>query len=1309
MIHKYEISWQDGGVDPSKYEEHAGYVSQLCYELIQDMSDLIDKAKGDQKTLIRTEEYYSDYHEILHHHHFCNLKCETFCGRADVLQKAKDYILNDKSRKPLIMHAPSGAGKTSVMAKVMQSLPHWLNKQPFYGIIRFLGTSRYSLDIYEVIFGVCGQLADRSKALLEPVGYKNMKSMLEYFPRYLRRVASKVKKPIIILLDSLDQLLAKNDAYLMKWLPTVLPSNVRIIVSTLPEEHEILDTLKKMFPDESNFVEVPSLPDDTGFEIIDKYLAKQKRTVTQIQTKHLISAFRKSRGPLYLKLILDEAVSWNSYTPDHALVLQDTVQGAINQLFDNMEKKFGSILISHALGYITVGLNGISDIEWEDVLSCDDEVLDDLYRYHNPPVPGIVRMPPVIVARIRYDLREYIVERRSFGKTTLNWYHRQFIETAHTRYATGNAGKKLHKVLAEYFMANDGIKRDITLQRRRLTIENADRQVTKQPLVMKNQRKLTAAPYHLTHAGDLINPSTAKSELFCSLNYLMVRIPSLPLSTLIEDMTEYLDKIDDDEIAFLRNFFLTVKMDSFNGTNLAISMLSQLHADDDQKHLKELIKQAREYVFASKSPLLIPVFPCMAPRKDASSALVHIYNEIEDILDHGTEAVLFSNEKEEESEESKLSAYDANNGEIYVVEHNENFKSILPPVLDRSEKRVIQFSKDSFQIFHLHNQVTNTKVFSKISSGIAKSTPVVCRLSTDSLHLSILFNNSDILTMDTKSFKEVNLITLKEDPEDVTDIVTTNIDNLNVIVATKTNGGVKNNDMKGLVIINSVGSTDNGKTVQVSHAFKQGFVRVGFNETLLVGCSNTEEDGILTVINVENKTVTISENLSSKIKQFSVSHSHELVAIWLEQESVLVYNISEKEVVQQLNINNTITSFGVCWIHDLVFIGDNQGQLIMYKGQTGKHFGDFKADNNDILQIAVLEDQVVTLSKKNSARVWQLSELLNSEDEKVSGIQGNANGGDLLFQKQILAFDTDLTGKTIFTASEDKNLRLWSVDDVKLQKTIHIGVHGNKIVATSHSHLAVLDDSNKVLKILDYTTGFDQLSSKHVVDFCIAKNNKLLFLVKSNEKTLYVETIDLELMKSKSSFLLKQSPQNYEKIDLVLSESERYLVLRVKIGQKEYEEIQTSWKKRGGGFLPQSHWHRFYAVDLTQATGGLMPCNRILTKNPHLGEMFCPYKGNVMMISTRRWVIFWDIPTGKADQKVTKGEKYGFCYRPDHAPKSGDGTSLSLKRSPDGNYIVVGSEDGFLIVWEADTGFPVGRKEPKKRHTASVSNILISF
>jgi hypothetical protein len=56
---------------------------------------------------------------------------------------------------------------------------------------------------------------------------------------------------------------------------------------------------------------------------------------------------------------------------------------------------------------------------------------------------------------------------------------------------------------------NKLIARLVPLVRRKLTVEKADRQVTKQPLIVKNKRKLTAVPYHITHAGDQMDPSKA--------------------------------------------------------------------------------------------------------------------------------------------------------------------------------------------------------------------------------------------------------------------------------------------------------------------------------------------------------------------------------------------------------------------------------------------------------------------------------------------------------------------------------------------------------------------------------------------------------------------------------------------------------------------------------------------------------------------------------------------------------------------------------------------------------------------------------
>ncbi|VDH96754.1 Hypothetical predicted protein, partial [Mytilus galloprovincialis] len=1215
-IHQYPVKWHNGGIHPEKHVEQRDYIKNLCADLIEDICELIDKAREDQKDLIRTE-YYTDYQEVLHHQHFCKLKCEIFCGRDDVLQQAKKYILKDMSRRPLILYAPSGAGKTSVMSKILQNLPEWYEKEPHIGIIRFLGTSPYSLNIYDVLYGVCGQLADCAKLRMEPVGYNNMKKIVEYMPRLLRRVSAKVKKPIVILLDSLDQLSAKDDSYLLSWLPTELPLNLRMIVSTLPREHGILDTLKKLFPDTTNFVEVPSLPDKTCFEIIDKYLAKKDRAVTQIQKKKLVSAFRKCPGPLFLKLILNEAVNWNSYTPIIALTLKDSVQGAINLLFENMEKKFGQVLISHALGYITVAEYGISDLEWDDVLSCDDEVLDDIYRYHDPPVDGIVQMPPVLLARIRYDLKEYIVERRLFGKTTLNWYHRQFTETAHKRYATGSAGNKLHKVLAQYFIANDGIKRDITLHRRGKTVKKADRQVIKQPLVVKNQRKLIAVPHHITRAGDQIDPSIAKSKCFCNLKFLTVRIQSLPLSTLVDDMTEYIDKTNDKEVALLRKFFLVSKTGNNSETNLSINLLSHLHVKESQKYLKELLQQAKDTVYASKSPLLLPVFPYLAPSKDASSALLKIYDDVDDIISSGSESVLMTHAKEADVDQKGYLVFDSISNDVNQLSHDKGFKPVMPPILDHSAKRIINIGRDSFQIFHLNNHVTNMKKFSDIFEDLGKEMyPTMSCLSTDFLHLTILFSNGDVLIMDTNSFQKVDFVTLREQAIDVSNIITTSSDNLKIIFTIKTVASENEYEQEGVVRIHVVGAAEYGKIVKTNHTFTRGLAAVGFNENLLVGTGNRESDDTLTVVNLDEVRISITKKWSSKVMQLSVAQYHALAAIWLEQGYVAVYDISNGEVVQELNIDNYVTSFGVSWKYDLIVIGDNQGQLIMYEAQTGKHFEDFKAENNEIVKVAILEDQVVTVSKRKSAKVWVLRTLLNSDGNQSSRTDVKGEGYEELGHQDIISFDVDLKGHCIITSSDDNNLRIWSMDSCQLKKKIYIGITGHKVSAAVNSICIVFDNHAQTLKVFNFEEGSEKegLRARPVLSFCLGDDHKTLCILITDEINQFIEVIDLVSLKSKTIPLKQQL--TCESIDLSINKSERYLILRVTIFEKEYAHIRTLCLRQSGGFLPQSHKHRFYAIDKLQATGELMPCIRVLTKIPHLGEVVCPYQGNVMMVTT---------------------------------------------------------------------------------------------
>ena len=100
-------------------------------------------------------------------------------------------------------------------------------------------------------------------------------------------------------------------------------------------------------------------------------------------------------------MLLDQAVKWRSYTTIDPATLTGTVQEAISRLYASLEERFGLTLVCRALGYLTCGLDGLTEVELEDMLSCDDDVLQEVYHYHDPPIEGAIRIPPLLWARIK--------------------------------------------------------------------------------------------------------------------------------------------------------------------------------------------------------------------------------------------------------------------------------------------------------------------------------------------------------------------------------------------------------------------------------------------------------------------------------------------------------------------------------------------------------------------------------------------------------------------------------------------------------------------------------------------------------------------------------------------------------------------------------------------------------------------------------------------------------------------------------------------------------------------------------------------
>lgn len=272
---------------------------------------------------------------------------------------------------------------------------------------------------------------------------------MEEFQRCLQELP-KPDKELVLLLDSMDQLDPSHQGRQLGWMPTSLSEHVKFIVSTLEEEkYECFPALKFLYPDQSNYIAVEKLPEVDVKNIIGSWFKEKHRTLTDYQMDLLMRSFDQCPLPLNLKLSFDEACRWTSFAAQDSTRLQTTIRASINRLFFRLERQHGELFVSRTLGYITAGVfirllmffllnllmlqfyfqncfmtvfltltfcsliakSGLSEGELEDILACDDDVLNDVYTYWTPPLR---RLPPLLLLRLKADLNEYIGKTPTF-------------------------------------------------------------------------------------------------------------------------------------------------------------------------------------------------------------------------------------------------------------------------------------------------------------------------------------------------------------------------------------------------------------------------------------------------------------------------------------------------------------------------------------------------------------------------------------------------------------------------------------------------------------------------------------------------------------------------------------------------------------------------------------------------------------------------------------------------------------------------------------------------------------------------------
>jgi WD40 repeat protein len=559
----YRTRWEETG--PSK--EH---LDAFCNDAYRQLSAAILQVLSGQAHETQLDA------ELRAHARFAEQRTGIFVGRRDTLARIDEYLAKP-AKFPLVIHGPSGSGKSSVIARALQSAAIRWSGEPIY---RFIGSVAGSSNIRLLLASLCSQLRGRNGRSGDlPVEYSDL---VHDFRNQLSACAEKA--PVLIILDALDQLYEQYDAHGLAWLPIELPANVHLIVSCLPGE--CFNRLQDKVPP-GNLHRLDPMTREDAEVLLDSWLGEAGRCLQPGQRQTVVGAFRKTGLPLYLRLMFEQARAWpSSFKP--AQPAKD-VPGLIRNTFAALSSdgRHGPVMVARSLAYIAAGKSGLSHEELLEILSRDPRVMAD-FRRRSPSSPPTDALPGIIWSQLYLDLAPYLTEDLVPGGQVIDFFHRQLREVVQKDYLSAGRKSARHRALSEYFADQE------------LLVEADGKRAA-------NLRKLTEWPFQLSGARDWPILSRTLSDF----RFLHAKVSALGPEAVIEDF-DLLDGAGDDalpavDFESLRNLQACLRLAAGVISQHPGQLPAQLHGRLGGRKSTILRRLLREAAVCTSFPWLRPL------------------------------------------------------------------------------------------------------------------------------------------------------------------------------------------------------------------------------------------------------------------------------------------------------------------------------------------------------------------------------------------------------------------------------------------------------------------------------------------------------------------------------------------------------------------------------------------------------------------------------------------------------------------------------------------------------------------------------
>ena len=239
---------------------------------------------------------------------FLHTAGESFIERAGDLDPFETYV-RGAGRRPLILTAPAGMGKSSLLA-------HWILGAPYQVYYRFIGRSDRAGTAAGLAYSLWEQLHADGKVKDGPP--EDAASLLDGFTDMLAEAAE--EHTLILVIDAVDQL--PGSVQDISFLPRQLPPGVKLILSV----KEGSPGADRYLAEAAVFGEIVRVKPMSGLSdrsaLADAYLSNYLKKLGDSQMDALIRS-RGAANPLYLKIVLSELRVFGAYDTLQAHIEQD--------------------------------------------------------------------------------------------------------------------------------------------------------------------------------------------------------------------------------------------------------------------------------------------------------------------------------------------------------------------------------------------------------------------------------------------------------------------------------------------------------------------------------------------------------------------------------------------------------------------------------------------------------------------------------------------------------------------------------------------------------------------------------------------------------------------------------------------------------------------------------------------------------------------------------------------------------------------------------------------------------------------------